>query len=103
VWQRVDLVLRFVYVLLAPLVLMVMASVVSLGAIVVTTAVATIIALTGSARWRRRVTGIPVVGRSLAKFAALGEYYEEHPPKPLLYSPSSFGSTWSAEVFIRRM
>jgi hypothetical protein len=85
VWQRVDLVLRFVYVLLAPLVLMVMASIVSLGAIVVTTAIATIIALAGSARWRRRVTGIPVVGRPLAKFAALGEYYDEHPPKPLLY------------------
>jgi len=85
VWQRVDLVLRFLYVLLAPLVLTVVATVAPLGAIVVTTAVATIIALTGSARWRGRVTGIPVVGGPLAKFAALGEYYEEHKPKPLLY------------------
>ena len=84
-WRRVDDVLRFVYVLIAPAVMVVLAKLVPITGIVISTGVATIIALTGSSQWIRAVATIRFVGKPLAKFGRLGEYYRAHPPKPLLY------------------
>jgi hypothetical protein len=55
------------------------------GGILISTAIATIVALTGSSEWIRTVRTIKLVGRPLANMARLGEYYRVHPPKPLLY------------------
>jgi hypothetical protein len=85
VWRRVDDVLRFAYVLIAPAVMVALAKLVPITGIVISTGIATIIALTGSSQWIRTVATIKIVGKPLAKFARLGEYYRTHPPKPLLY------------------
>lgn len=85
VWRRVDDVLRFVYVLIAPAVMVVLAKLLPITGIVISTGIATIIALTGSSQWIRTVAPLKIVGKPLAKFARLGEYYRGHPPKPLLY------------------
>lgn len=82
---RLDLGLRFGYLIAAPFVLVALSPVVPVLGIAVSTAVATVIALIGSERWRARTAGIPVVGRFLAGFAKLGDHYAEHPPRPLLY------------------
>lgn len=84
-WGRVDDVLRFVYVLLAPAMMVALGHIVPIGGIVISTGIATAIALTGSETYVRRVQGVRLIGRPLAKLGRLGEYYREHPPKPLLY------------------
>ena len=59
--------------------------VVPIGGIVISTGIATAIALTGSEGYVKRVQAIKLLGKPLAKLGRLGEYYREHPPKPLLY------------------
>lgn len=83
--RRVDDVLRFIYVLLAPAMMVALGYVVPIGGIVISTGIATAIALAGSDGYVRRVQGITLIGKPLAKLGRLGEYYREHPPKPLLY------------------
>ncbi len=62
-----------------------LAKLVPMLGIVISTGIATAIALTGSSQWIRSVSTIRFVGAGLAKFGRLGEYYRAHPPKPLLY------------------
>jgi hypothetical protein len=85
VWRTVDLTLRFIYVMIAPMLLTVVALVMPVTGIVVTALLATVIAIFGGDHWRERVGKIRFVGRVLAKFGALGEYYCEFPPRPLVY------------------
>jgi hypothetical protein len=82
---RLDLVLRFLYVLIAPVFLVAFAAMIPMTGPLVGAGLATVIALAGSDRWRARTERIPLVGRPLANLASLGDYYREHPPRPLLY------------------
>lgn len=82
---RIDLALRFLYVIAIPSFLGALSGVAPIGGIVIGTGLATAVALIGTRRWRDSVTRIPVLGRPLASFSGLGEYYAETPPKPLLY------------------
>ena len=85
VWSRIDLALRFAYVLVAPLFLVVAANLIPMTGVLVGVGIATTVALIGAERWRARTARIRFVGGFLGKLAALGDYYREHPPKPLLY------------------
>jgi hypothetical protein len=85
VWRRVDDVLRFVYVLFAPVMIVSIGKFVPIGGIMISTGIATVIALAGSTKWITTVRTIPILGRPLANFGRLGEYYRVHAPKPLLY------------------
>lgn len=80
-----DRVARFIYVALVPPLLAVMASVIPVGGVLVTSTIATAVAVFGAARWQARMQQIPVAGRVLRGFARLGVFYDEHPPKPLVY------------------
>ncbi|MCE9573102.1 MAG: hypothetical protein K8W52_08090 [Deltaproteobacteria bacterium] len=80
-----DLVLRFVYVVLIPGALASLALLISVTGLVVSAAIATAIALIGTERWRRKVEGIRYVGRFLGNMARLGEYYQTRPPRGLWY------------------
>lgn len=71
--------------LLAPAMMVALGHLVPIGGIVISTGIATGIALVGSEAYVRRVQGIKLIGKPLAKLGRLGEYYREHPPKPLLY------------------
>src|SRR5262245_5086661 len=82
---RIDLALRFVYVAFVPFVPGLAASRVPSGGVVGGTAVGTAVALIGRRRWHAHVDRLPLVGRVLGGFGRLGEYYAEHPPRPLLY------------------
>lgn len=84
-WRRVDDVFRFVYVLFAPVMIVSLGKFVPIGGIMISTGIATVIALTGSTKWITTVRTIPILGRPLANFGRLGEYYRVHAPKPLLY------------------
>lgn len=83
--RRLDHVLRFAYVLLAPAMIAALAGLIPVTGLSINAGLATVIALAGSDRWVARTQGIPVIGRPLSKIGRLGEYYREHPPKPLLY------------------
>lgn len=83
--RRLDHTLRFVYVLLAPAMIAALAGLIPVSGLSINAGIATAIALAGSDRWVARTQGIPVVGRPLSKIGRLGEYYREHPPKPLVY------------------
>jgi hypothetical protein len=85
VWRSIDLIVRFIYVLIAPLALVICAAIFPITATLISTALATVIAMFGADRWRARVAGIPFVGRALGKMSRLGEYYAVHPAKPLVY------------------
>jgi hypothetical protein len=85
VWRAIDLALRFIYVALIPPILAVMNAIIPVGGIVISAAIATVIAMLGAERWHARVDRIPVVGRALGGMGRLGEFYKEHPPKPLVY------------------
>jgi len=85
VWRRVDDVFRFVYVLLAPVMIVALGKVVPVGGILISTGIATVIAMTGSTRWITMVATIRFLGKPLAKFGKLGEYYRVHTPAPLVY------------------
>ena len=82
---RIDLALRFLYVIAIPSMLGALSGVAPIGGIVIGTGLATAVALIGTRRWRDSVERIPVLGRPLASFGSLGEYYADSPPKPLLY------------------
>ncbi|MBL0214400.1 MAG: hypothetical protein IPQ07_10985 [Myxococcales bacterium] len=84
-WRRVDDVLRFIYVLLSPAMIVALGMVVPIGGIMISAGLATAIALTGSTQWILRVSTLKLIGKPLAKFAKLGEYYRVHTPRPLLY------------------
>jgi hypothetical protein len=85
VWRAIDLVLRFVYVVVAPLMLAPLAVVFPITGTLVGAGLATLVALIGSDRWHARVDRIPVLGRVLGGMGRLGDFYREHPPKPLIY------------------
>lgn len=85
VLRRLDHLLRFAYVLLAPAMIAALASLIPVMGLSINAGLATAVALAGSERWVARTQGIPVIGRPLSKIGRLGEYYREHPPKPLLY------------------
>lgn len=82
---RVDLTLRFAYVVLVPAGLVSLAMLVPVTALVLTAALATTVALIGTEAWRRKVGGVPVLGKFLGNMARVGEYYADNPPKPLIY------------------
>lgn len=82
---RIDLALRFLYVIAIPSMLGALSGVAPIGGIVIGTALATAVALIGTRRWRESVERVPVLGRPLASFSLLGEYYAEYPPRPLVY------------------
>ena len=84
-WRSVDLVLRFIYVAAAPLLLVPIAMMIPITGILISGALATVIALFGTHRWHAKVDRLPVVGRALGNMARLGDFYNEHPPKPLVY------------------
>ena len=84
-WRAFDLGLRFLYVLLAPAILVLCATVFPITGTVVGAALATIVALLGSERWQSMVARIPLAGRVLGGVSRLGDFYAEHPPKPLIY------------------
>lgn len=84
-WRQIDDVLRFGYVLIAPAIIVVLGGLLPITGMVLTTGIATVIALVGSQAWVDRVSLVQWVGKPLAKFGQLGEYYREHPPKPLPY------------------
>jgi hypothetical protein len=85
VWRAIDLVLRVVYVVVAPLLLATIASIVPITGTLVGAGIAMVIALIGSDRWHARVDRVPVLGRVLGGMGKLGDFYREHPPKPLIY------------------
>jgi hypothetical protein len=85
VWRTVDLVVRFLYVLIAPLVLVICAALFPITGTLISAALATLVAMFGADRWRASVERIPLVGRALGGMSRLGELYAEHPPKPLVY------------------
>src|SRR2546423_9531955 len=78
---RIDLVLRFAFVALIPLLLVGLASMFSLTGIVVGATLGTVIEAVGTERWRARVQHLRFIGKPIANFARLGEFYTEHPPK----------------------
>ncbi len=84
-WRTVDLVLRFIYLVAAPALLTLLASVFPLTGTLVGAGIATVVALIGGDRWHAAVDRVPVLGRVLGGMARLGEFYREHPPKPLVY------------------
>jgi hypothetical protein len=83
--RAIDLVLRFIYVIAAPLMLAPMAVIFPITGTLVGAGLATVIALIGSDRWHARVDRIPVLGRVLGGMGKLGDFYREHPPKLLVY------------------
>ena len=84
-WGRIDLALRFIYVALMPFLFGALSSLIPVGGIIGGATLATAVALFGTRRWRDEVEDLPVIGRLLAGFSRLGEYYAERTPKPLLY------------------
>ena len=70
---------------LIPLFLGVLAAIMPMTAIMISAALATVIALIGSERWAARVGHLRFVGKPLRNLGRLGEFYGVHPPKPLVY------------------
>ena len=85
VWRAIDLVLRLVYVFAVPILLAPLTVVFPITATLVGAGLATIVSLIGSERWQATVGRIPVLGRALGGMTAVGDFYREHPPKPLVY------------------
>lgn len=85
VWRAIDLVLRLLYLVVAPLFLPMLASVLPITGTLVGAGVAAVVALIGGERWHATVDRIPVLGRALGGMAKLGEFYREHPAKPLVF------------------
>lgn len=84
-WRTIDLVLRLLYLVVAPLFLPVLASVLPITGTLVGAGFATIVALIGGDRWHATVDRIPILGRALGGMAKLGDFYREHPAKPLIF------------------
>jgi hypothetical protein len=85
VGRTIDLALRFIYVMLAPIMLAPLAALLPITGTLVGAGIATIVALIGGERWHAAVDRIPVLGRLLGGMAKLGDFYREHPPKPLVF------------------
>jgi hypothetical protein len=85
VLRAIDLVLRVVYVALAPAFLALFAVMFPITGTLVGAGLATLVALIGGDRWHAFVDGMPFLGRILGGMSRLGEFYREHPPKPLIY------------------
>jgi hypothetical protein len=85
VGRTIDLVLRLVYVTIAPLMLAPLAAVLPITGTLVGAGIATIVALIGGDRWHATVDRIPVLGGVLGGMSKLGDFYREHPPKPLVF------------------
>ena len=83
--RTIDLVLRLIYVTLAPLMLAPLAAVLPITGTLVGVGIATVVALIGGDRWHHAVDRIPVVGRVLGGMSKLGDFYREHPAKPLVF------------------
>jgi hypothetical protein len=84
-WRAIDLVLRIIYLVIAPLMLVICAAILPITGLMISAGLATIVAMFGAARWKQLVGRIPVIGRGLGGMSRLGEFYAEHPPKPLVY------------------
>lgn len=90
-WRAVDYVLRFLYLFLAPLMLVGISQVMPIMGIMIGAGLATVVAVFGSDRWQDSVKRIrllerfEIVGRVVGGMGRLGDYYREHPPKPLVY------------------
>lgn len=84
-WRVLDLSLRFVYVALVPFLLPIINLFMPITGMLIGTGIATVIAVIGSDLWRRKVERIKYVGRVLGGMGRLGDFYREHPPKPLVY------------------
>jgi len=85
VLRAIDLVLRILYVALAPAFLAMFAVLFPITGTIVGAALATVVALIGGDRWHGYVDRIPFLGRILGGMSKLGDFYREYPPKPLLY------------------
>jgi hypothetical protein len=85
VWRTIDLVLRIIYVVIAPLMLVICAAIFPITGLLISAAIATLVAMFGAERWRARVKDIPLLGRVLGGMSKLGEFYNTHPAKPLVY------------------
>jgi hypothetical protein len=83
--RAIDLALRLAYCALVPMILAVLYPRVPIGGLIIGATLATAIALAGTERWRAATARVPVVGGVLGNMARLGDYYAEHPPRPLLY------------------
>jgi hypothetical protein len=83
--RTIDLVLRFAYVAAVPALLPAINEIMPIAALLIGTAVATVIALVGSEVWRSNVERIPYAGRVLGNMGNLGEFYARFPAKPLVY------------------
>ncbi len=82
---RIDVALRFAYAVIAPFALVVIAQFLPISGALLSAALATAIAVFGTDRWIAYVGNVPLLGAGLRGMAGLGEFYREHPPKPLLY------------------
>src|SRR5712691_9835995 len=85
VFRKVDLVLRFVYVAFVPFILLNLAAVIPISGLLIGSALVTGVALFGSERWRASVANAPVGKKFLTNMARVGDYYAEHPPRPLVF------------------
>jgi hypothetical protein len=85
VWVAIDLVLRFAYVAGVLFMLPILAIVMPITGMLISTGIATLVALIGSEAWHARVDRVPFVGRLLGGIGKLADFYREHPPKPLVY------------------
>jgi len=85
VLRAIDIGLRFLYVLLAPAMLILLRAVLPITGMIVSAGIATVIALAGAERIQARLAGSKVLGKLFGGMTKLGAYYDEHPPKPLLY------------------
>lgn len=85
VWRGIDLGLRLIYLVVAPLLLPTLASVLPITGTLVGAGLATLVALIGGERWHATVDRIPILGRALGGMARLDEFYREHPAKPLIF------------------
>ncbi len=84
-WRAIDLASRFVYVALVPFLLPFINLFMPITGLLIGTGLATAIALVGSDAWRARVERVRFAGRFLRGMARFGDFYRQHPPKPLVY------------------
>lgn len=80
-----DLILRLLYCAIAPIVLAAFAMQVPVAGIALGAVVATVLAVTEGQRWRDAAGRIPLIGRVFRGPGKLGAFYQDHPPKPLIY------------------
>ena len=84
-WRTIDLALRVVYVALAPFALAILRMFMPITGALIGTGLATAVALAGDGAWLGRLERVRIVGRLVRGVGAIGRFYREHPPKPLVY------------------